>query len=41
MLEKSANMTWFKGKTLIQCLDSIIPPKRPLDKPLRCPLQDV
>merc|ERR1712000_362762 len=27
MLEPSVNMKWFKGKTLIQCLDSIIPPK--------------
>jgi len=30
-----------KGFTLIEALDSILPPKRPLDKPLRLPLQDV
>jgi len=41
MLEPSENMKWWKGKTLIKCLDSIIPPKRPTDKPLRVPLQDV
>jgi len=41
MLEKSPNLTWFKGPTLIEALDAIIPPKRPMDKPLRLPLQDV
>ena len=46
-------MKWFKGwsverkegnasgKTLFNALDSILPPKRPTDKPLRLPLQDV
>jgi len=41
MLEKSPNLTWFKGPTLLEALDAIIPPKRPVDKPLRLPLQDV
>jgi len=41
MLEKSANMPWWKGPTLLEALDSISEPKRPLDKPLRLPLQDV
>jgi len=41
MLEKSANLPWYKGPTLIESLDSIEPPKRPSDKPLRIPLQDV
>ena len=53
MLEDSTNMKWFKGwnierkegnasgKTLFNALDSILPPKRPTDKPLRLPLQDV
>jgi elongation factor 1-alpha len=41
MLEKSPNLTWFKGPTLLEALDAIVPPKRPLDKPLRLPLQDV
>merc|ERR1712170_115808 len=53
MLEASTNMSWFKGwtcekpggkydgKTLMQALDSIEPPKRPTERPLRLPLQDV
>jgi len=41
MIEKSANLKWFKGPTLLECLDSIVPPKRPTEKPLRLPLQDV
>jgi elongation factor 1-alpha len=53
MLEQSSNMSWFKnwkverkegtatGTTLLEALDSIIPPARPTDKPLRLPLQDV
>jgi len=41
MLEKSPNMPWWKGPTLLEALDSLTPPKRPSDKPLRIPLQDV
>jgi len=53
MIEASANMPWYKGwnkevkegkfsgKTMVEALDSIIPPTRPSDKPLRLPLQDV
>merc|ERR1712156_988343 len=53
MLETSTNMSWFKGwkverkegnasgTTLLEALDSIIPPTRPTEKPLRLPLQDV
>jgi len=41
MLEASENMTWYKGPTLMAALDSIKPPKRPVLKPLRLPLQDV
>jgi len=41
MLEKSDNMPWYKGSTLIEALDSLTTPKRPKDKPLRLPLQDV
>lgn len=41
MIEKSTNLSWFKGPTLLEALDAIIPPKRPVDKPLRLPLQDV
>jgi len=41
MLEKSSNLPWYKGFTLLEALDNITPPKRPSDKPLRIPLQDV
>jgi elongation factor 1-alpha len=41
MLERSSNMTWWKGPTLLEALDNIEPPKRPVEKPLRVPLQDV
>jgi len=41
MLERSPNTPWYKGPTLIEALDKIEPPKRPTEKPLRLPLQDV
>jgi len=41
MLERSANTPWYKGPILIEALDKIEPPKRPTEKPLRVPLQDV
>jgi len=41
MLEPSKNMTWYKGPFVLKALDNIKPPKRPVDKPLRLPLQDV
>jgi len=53
MLEPSDKMGWYKGwtverkegnmsgKTLLEALDSILPPARPTDKALRLPLQDV
>ncbi|KEZ43058.1 hypothetical protein SAPIO_CDS5137 [Scedosporium apiospermum] len=53
MLTPSTNCPWYKGwvrevkgntltgKTLLEAIDSIDPPKRPTEKPLRLPLQDV
>lgn len=41
MIERSTNLSWYKGPTLLEALDAIEPPKRPVDKPLRLPLQDV
>ncbi|XP_053382828.1 elongation factor 1-alpha 2-like [Mercenaria mercenaria] len=53
MIKESENMKWFRewrierkegnasGKTLLEALDSILPPARPADKPLRLPLQNV
>ncbi|KAF9606527.1 hypothetical protein IFM89_025900 [Coptis chinensis] len=41
MIERSTNLDWYKGPTLLEALDLISEPKRPTDKPLRLPLQDV
>uniref|UniRef100_M4BSJ0 Elongation factor 1-alpha n=4 Tax=Peronosporaceae TaxID=4777 RepID=M4BSJ0_HYAAE len=41
MIERSPNMAWYKGPYLLEALDNLNPPKRPSDKPLRLPLQDV
>ena len=41
MVEPSENMGWYKGPFLLQALDSLNIPKKPTDKPLRLPLQDV
>merc|ERR1712039_446580 len=41
MIERSTNMPWYKGPILLDALDNIPPPKRPIDKALRLPLQDV
>jgi len=41
MLERSTNLPWYKGPTLLEALDAVVEPKRPIDKPLRIPLQDV
>merc|ERR1719263_2713710 len=41
MIEKSDRMPWYKGPCLLEALDNVKPPKRPTDKPLRLPLQDV
>jgi len=41
MMEKSPNLPWYKGPTLLESLDNLVPPKRPSEKPLRLPLQDV
>lgn len=38
MIERSTNMPWYKGPFLIEALDAVVPPKRPIDKPLRLPL---
>jgi len=41
MIDRSDKMPWYKGPTLLEALDMVTPPKRPTDKPLRLPLQDV
>jgi len=39
--EKQKNMPWYTGPTLIGALDTMKAPERPLDKPLRLPINDV
>ena len=39
--EKSDNMPWYKGDALMDELDKLTPPEKPLDLPLRIPIQDV
>jgi elongation factor 1-alpha len=41
MIDRSPKMSWYKGPILVEALDGIVPPKRPVEKPLRLPLQDV
>jgi len=38
---KKSDKKEYKGSTLMDALDNIDPPKRPTDRPLRLPLQDV
>ena len=39
--EKSDNMSWYKGDALMAELDKLTPPEKPVDLPLRIPIQDV
>ncbi|MEM0014429.1 MAG: translation elongation factor EF-1 subunit alpha [Zestosphaera sp.] len=41
LTERSPNMTWYNGPTLVEALDSMQPPPKPVDKPLRIPVQEV
>jgi elongation factor 1-alpha len=41
MIARSDKMGWYKGPYLLEALDGMREPKRPIDKPLRLPLQDV
>ena len=38
---KSKNTAWYTGPTLFEALDAFQQPPKPLDKPLRVPIQDV
>ena len=39
--EPSKKMPWYKGPTLIEAVESLVEPPKPLDKPLRIPIQEV
>ena len=41
LVKKSEKMPWYKGPTLFEALDAFKMPPKPIDKPLRLPIQDV
>jgi len=41
VVKKSDKMPWYKGNTIVEALDMFKEPERPIDKPLRIPVQDV
>ena len=41
LVNKSENMPWYNGPTLIEALDTFELPPKPTDKPLRIPVQEV
>ncbi len=41
LIERSPNMPWYNGPTLVEALDNLKPPEKPVDKPLRIPIQHV
>ncbi|MCE4615406.1 MAG: translation elongation factor EF-1 subunit alpha [Desulfurococcales archaeon] len=41
LIERDPNMPWYNGPTLVEALDQIEPPAKPVDKPLRIPIQNV
>jgi elongation factor 1-alpha len=40
MVDRSDSMPWYNGPTLVDALDNVTAPSRPVDKPLRIPIQD-
>jgi elongation factor 1-alpha len=41
LIERSKNMPWYTGPTLVEALDEFVIPLRPVDKPLRIPIEAV
>ena len=41
LAKPSTNMPWYKGPILFQALDEFTEPPKPIEKPLRVPIQDV
>ncbi|MCS7118094.1 MAG: translation elongation factor EF-1 subunit alpha [Thaumarchaeota archaeon] len=41
LVERSKNMPWYNGPTFLEALDSFQEPPKPVDKPLRIPIQAV
>ena len=41
VVKKTEKMPWYKGFCVLEALDTLKPPEKPIDKPLRLPVQDV
>ena len=41
VVKRSENMPWYKGPTLVEAIDKFQPPEKPINLPLRIPIQDV
>lgn len=41
IVKKSENMPWYKGVTLLEAINNLTPPEKPVNLPLRLPIQDV
>ncbi|MCD6381632.1 MAG: GTP-binding protein, partial [Candidatus Aenigmarchaeota archaeon] len=41
VVKKSDKTPWYNGPTIVEALDQFKEPERPIDKPLRIPIQDV
>lgn len=41
LVKRSDKMKWYTGPILIEALDNLVEPEKPINKPLRLPIQDV
>ncbi len=41
VVNKSENMPWYTGPVLVEQIEKLVVPNKPVDKPLRMPIQDV
>ena len=41
VVNKSENMSWYSGDTLLETINKLTPPEKPTELPLRMPVQDV
>ncbi len=41
VVKKSEKTAWYAGPTFLEALDQFVEPKKPMDKPLRLPIQEV
>jgi elongation factor 1-alpha len=40
-VKNTGNLSWWKGPTILEAIDTFVSPEKPTDKPLRLPVQDV